>query len=82
MNKLEKDRTAANIVLNLHSSNPSKRIAEYMKLPRLTRLQFTRETLSELANENPDNHGYIELIQAVDRRIAEVQNGTAPAEKD
>lgn len=74
--------TAASIVLNLHSSNPSTRIAEYMKLPRLTRLQFTRETLVELANENPGNKGYAELIQAVDRRIAEVMNGTAPAEKE
>lgn len=75
--------TAAQVVLNLHSSNPRTRIAEYMKLPRLTRLLFTRQTLEKLANEHPDdNAGYIELIQAVDRRINELNAGTAPAEKE
>ena len=56
-------------------------LAEYRELPRLARLQLTRATIIELMLEH-DGHDYTAMLSAVDRRIEEVENGTAPEERD
>lgn len=70
MNKIEQDRTAQGVILNLNSNNEERSLAEFMKLPRLNRLHFTLGVLRQLQQEDTEQkYNYADIIAAVEQRI-------------